>query len=309
MYKYNPNHIGQVFKDESGKQIIHITDSAESFIHDCNVECDMDKDRDKRRASRRNEDGASPWSGATSWEEAKRFAEHGWPEGREYMDDYDSEALIQSYGSRGGFDVKTRIAGGAINIGRYLSGEPECFMYMTPSEQSKGRVVKMLVSLTASAGISEKAIKQYGLGVVASIDILEQSGYRVEVTRSCGTTAIGKMFLSGSVIKNAEEPLDLDKMLFWIASPAAFRRLNFGLWETYPDTIRRNIPGGYGVPVTWGQFSNNWKGKMPLEYDVVLDPSNLAVTRKSTQEAALEHATNIIEKKESNEVEEELWKD
>ena len=100
-------------------------------------------------------------------------------------------------------------------------------------------------------------------------------------------------------------------MLFWIASPAAFRRLNFGLWETYPDTIRRGIPGEYGVPVTWRQFYKNWKGKMPIEieYDVVLDPSNLAVTRKSTQEAALEHATNIIEQKESNEAEEQLWKE
>ena len=77
------------------------------------------------------------WAGCATLAEAIELARNGWPEGWQRMKAL-RDAIFARMASQVHRDVmQFRIAGGAVNVARFLSGRPDCFMARVKSNQVK----------------------------------------------------------------------------------------------------------------------------------------------------------------------------
>ena len=181
-----------------------------------------------RRSSR--ETGASPsWDYMAGWDGALKLASAGWPDGLERLDQAQAEILA-------GGTLTTRhvvhydVAGDEVDVGRFVSGEPENMLtFDTVTVSGPGPVVSLVVNLTASAAISARAYFARGAAVMVLVDALENAGRRVElsVVASVGSHASAATDTIRVLIKQADQPLDRDRLAFVVCHPAFFRRLCF----------------------------------------------------------------------------------
>lgn len=196
--------------------------------------------------------GERDWSGTDSLAEAFKLARFGWPEGREKMQPMKrrvEELVRQRVNSRQ--EVLWDVAGSVVDVGRFCGGEPENMMYFEPMPtDGKGRIVKLSVNVTASAGIKAENIFWRGAAIIALVDLLESNGFSVEI-EACDGRRGGGMKLEYRVpVKVPGYALDEDRLTFVLASPAFLRRILFAVNEREPEAVRRaiGIGGGYGVP-------------------------------------------------------------
>jgi hypothetical protein len=137
-----------------------------------------------------------------------------------------------------------------VDVGRFLSGEPECFGTEIADGGSISRpVVKIVANLAASGAVTPQSLFIRGAAIVAAIDILEALGRRVEAwvahgsARSKGSDS--QSHETHVLVKRADQPLDVDRLAFAVAHPACLRRLCFSIMEqhghlpndTYPHRV------------------------------------------------------------------------
>ena len=88
------------------------------------------------------------------------------------------------------------------------------------------------------------------------IDLLEQSGKRVELDLVHGSRVSKASIRARVRVKDSNAPLDIERIAFAIAHPASFRRIAFSIWELPPQAIRQQcgVPnGGYGRCEDWAE--------------------------------------------------------
>jgi hypothetical protein len=209
------------------------------------------------RRSSRESDASSSWDYGAGWDGAVKLAELGWPDGLERLERAQAEIL-------GGGTLTVRhevhydVAGDEPDVGRFVSGEPENMLtFDTVITAGPGPIVSLVVNLSCSAVISARSYFARGAAVMVLIDALEDAGRRVELS----VVASGRSGLSGGtdtirvLIKQADQPLDRDRLAFVVCHPAFFRRLCFSVWEQ--SSIERieqfgfRTAGGYGMPVRY----------------------------------------------------------
>jgi hypothetical protein len=188
----------------------------------------------------------SSWAGGVTLAEAVDLARRGWPEGWQRMKAL-RDAIFARMASRIHKDVvQFRIAGGAVNVGRYLSGRPDCFAARVRSNQLKDlrsrKVVRMVVNVGARASVSADTIFARGAAAVTLIEALERAGLRVQVEMvTLATDRAGKHVRLATRLKEAGEVLQLDKLAFSFAHPALHRKLNFALRKQLAGWIGGSI--------------------------------------------------------------------
>ncbi len=188
------------------------------------------------------------WNGNVSYQKAIDMARHGWSEVRadvdvliENIDAHISPVLKPAFESY--FDV----AGGAVDVGRFLDGEPECMVETRLVEIAKpGRVITILVNGGFRALITPDDIKKRGAAIVGLIDALERMQHSTEIAleMSCedGEGNETGPFLTHLVwLKRSEETLDIDTLMFALAHPARHRRMTFALREHESVSDRRRF--------------------------------------------------------------------
>ena len=174
------------------------------------------------------------WSGCATLGEAVDLARHGWPEGWQRMKAL-RDAIFAKMASQIHRDVvQFRIAGGAVNVARFLSGRPDCFMARVRSNQVKDlrsrKALKMVVNVGARASVSADTFFARGAAAVTLIEALERAGIRVQVDMlSLATNGSGRQVRVACRLKEAGEVIQLDKLAFCLAHPALHRKLNFAL--------------------------------------------------------------------------------
>jgi len=192
----------------------------------------------------------SGFHGSESFEQTLELAKRGWPEGaaraiaiRGQVDSVVADT-IRSQSADIGWDV----TGEFLDVGRFLSGEPECFGLRVPSgESSEKPVIKIIVNLAVSGSVGHDAIFARGAAIVAAIDILEGTGRRVEVwvakggkvSRGRGT---GTTLDIRTLVKPANQPLDIDRLAFVCCHVGCLRRLFFSAQEQYGFPATRTYP-------------------------------------------------------------------
>jgi len=187
-----------------------------------------------------------------SLQDACELATKGWSDVRPQVDKLFGElessiamVLDESYSIR--FDY----SGDSVDMGRYMSGDPECMMdYVTEPQARMGRVIKVMVNVANSARITPKQIMDRGVVVVALLDVLNKLGVGVELWTEMaiadGGVDSGKRFSQLVKIHDSSEMLDVDSTMFAIAHPSMLRRIGFGSIE---QGSRKDLANGcYGYP-------------------------------------------------------------
>jgi hypothetical protein len=142
--------------------------------------------------------------------------------------------------------IQFRIAGGAVNVGRFLSGRPDCFAARVRSEalkdQRSRKVVKVVVNVGARLGVSAETFFMRGAAALTLIEALERAGMRVQVDMvSLAQDRQSRKVRLACRLKEVGEPIQLDKLAFCLAHPALHRKLNFALRHKYVGWVGGSI--------------------------------------------------------------------
>ncbi len=171
------------------------------------------------------------------FDEALKLAETGWADGakqvlekRASLESY-VEAVAAARATQVGYDF----TGDYVDVGRFLSGEPECFGTTYDGESSRGPVVRIVANGAVSCGVSADAIFARGAAILAAVDILEGAGRRVELTLAFGSKGWSDENLPNLEVfvpvKSPDQQIDIDRLAFALCHASSFRRFGFSIYE------------------------------------------------------------------------------
>lgn len=150
------------------------------------------------------------------------------------------------------------VAGEQVDVGAYLSGEPEC-MLSTRQDQTRARkVVNILFNNSASCAVDPSVMRLRGLAMLAFVDALESTQrYRVSLYYAAASgRSMSSDNASGSVCIRLLDPshrYDPQAVGFVLTHPGMFRRLMFNYWNTLPllEAQKWGVANyAYGTPGT-----------------------------------------------------------
>lgn len=127
-----------------------------------------------------------------------------------------------------GNQVEYGLNGDYIDMGRYMSGEPECF-----GSNVFGRVnkrVRLVYSFSASCYVENKTIQTKSTGISQLVDWLEGNGIRTEII-AVESTTVGHMEV---LVKRFEDRFVYNDILI-TTHPDFLRRISFRFSEYSPS--------------------------------------------------------------------------
>jgi hypothetical protein len=200
----------------------------------------------------RTTDRDHDWDYKTGWRGALVLARNGWPEGVERVQA--ARELVKLPEA-----ITTLVdkpvpvfceEGDEVAVDRFLDGESDHWLTF-PMQQvtGQGRVAKIRVNITASAAVPASLLEKKGAAVCMLVDALENAGIRCEIISEICAEASRHQILTTFRLKELSEALDMDRVAYWLAHPAAFRRIGFGLIERIcPKEHWGHFSCGYGRP-------------------------------------------------------------
>jgi len=207
------------------------------FVNHCTVE-GPSLARGSRTSGKR-------FTGTDTFDEALALARRGWLEPVADIE-AQAQALSDSLADslHTAFAVEHSRAGFVVDVGRYLSGQPDCMFQSVPIETAKpGRIVTILLNVAASGSVSQAAFRSRGAAIVALVSLIESTGNRCEVWVECSsrkrTKSATHTWSGVACVKQAGEQLDLPVVAFALAHPACLRRLFYSAADGESATIRR----------------------------------------------------------------------
>jgi len=206
------------------------------------------------QSSMRNDsdDRGNDFLAGGSLENAYRLAEEGWPDGLKAVRKFDSQINDRLVGYLKEPELHYDVTGDFLDVGRFVNGEPETFGGFVETEVDVDsvtpKIVHIVANLTVSGSVSHEIMEMRGAALVALIDALESHGKRAEVDVIANNHGGNGEVFTKLRVKDAQHPLQMDKLAFLLVHPVAFRRLWFRCFEQSPDDIRRTIGGAYGYP-------------------------------------------------------------
>lgn len=194
------------------------------------------------------------WAGTQSLKEALELCRTGWDQGIKLLSETLDAANIVQKQSRvlsEGLDV----AGSMPFVPAAVAGDPMCMVSRGLERARTKPIFRIMMSGSASAGVSMQTIINRGGAILSWVDKLEGAGYQCELLYVYDVTESGWGGRSGNVtefscgfpIKSAGEPLNIDRAAFMMAHPAMLRRFIFALYERFGD-VEPNFRSGYGMP-------------------------------------------------------------
>lgn len=207
------------------------------------------------RASRSK--GTDSFYHTESYEKAVDLARYGWPEGLAQVSEYFKKIKTEVMGRGKRFTPTQDIFGQEVDMGMFISGEPECALLFIEEEAPARKNINIGINCTAAYHISTEEFFRRGAATMVLLDYLEDHGYSCGITLQeyvvpSGYGSSGGHYLVEVNIKNPGEPLDLDKVTFMACNADVLRRLMFSLEETENMNLRRyfgfgqDVGGGYG---------------------------------------------------------------
>lgn len=211
---------------------------------------------DNERLSQVEWGGSASWHGTETFAQAIDLAKRGWPHGAKLAETLRASIVDKIIGEIPIPTIDHDVTGDMIDIGRYVSGDPEDFMSIVDSDRniealSHPKIVRIVFNSAVSNTLDHNSMIQRGVAVMAVSDLLERHGMRTEIrVISC----VSRLVETSIVLKRAEEHLDVDNAAYHLAHPSALRRLITSAWEHLPEELRRR-----------GEFKNNASYGRPEE--------------------------------------------
>lgn len=187
------------------------------------------------------------WTGVSSFDEVLTLARDGWlseAPGAIAMAETAIATVTQEY-DLPTIDIVHDVAGAVVDMGRYMTGDPECMMEFPPIESPNvGNVVTVCASIGARGGVSTAAIKRRGYATVALALTLDRMGFATELWVDSSCNISGGIGRSRTLLKGANDSLDVARIMFAYAHPGFFRGAVLPARGVYPG--RMGVPGGGG---------------------------------------------------------------
>jgi len=216
---------------------------------------------DANRLSRTHD--ADRWVGCADWDATVKLAREGWKSGEEKVRAVSRRLEARLLHKIVREDTNYDVEGMAFDVARYLHGEPE--HWLRPEETTAivehgTKHVKLVVNVSASAGVSAEAITARGAATAALVELLEYGDHHVEVwAMDASTFAYNNERPKPPVhvdlvkLKAYDQPLDMGRLAFALAHPGMLRRLCFSAAESADPSIVRWVShaNSYGYPAEY----------------------------------------------------------
>ena len=167
--------------------------------------------------------------------------------------------------------IRYDVSGGQVDVGRYLTGEPECMWDFVDESNRTNRVITIVSNLTSPARVSTAAFERRGRQVVALINAIDQAGFQVELwTEAIASEKMEKSsFGMGSDdpgrtvgckvrVKTAGQVFDPQQVMFTMSHPAWYRVFNFEAWDTVPEPWSSALSMGFGKGFARTDVRGDW---------------------------------------------------
>jgi len=141
------------------------------------------------------------------------------------------------------FRIVNYLYGGIPDIPRYLNNHPMNMkrLIVTRKEQ---KIINMYVDISCSCGTDTKVIMSRGALVCYTIDVLEKSGFDVNLHVVEGSTSNGDKAVFCTRVHSNDEDFNLKRVVYPIAHPSMLRRTYFRAMEVTVDKSHWSC--GYG---------------------------------------------------------------
>lgn len=201
---------------------------------------------DYDRASRER---GSSFSGTKDFAEAVHQARYGWAEGLKKITEM-SEQIKNTVAQKANLKNDTFYApsGAMVDVGRYLSGDPDCMMEYEQHEQSGRKIFSITLNVAASARVEAETLYNRGAAVIALVDLLEKGGFSCEINVVDVRESNGKLLAVKAPVKTAGFALEMERLAFAVASASFLRRIMFSINEREDASTRAHFGfmSGYG---------------------------------------------------------------
>lgn len=209
------------------------------------------------------------WYGATSFEEAMHMARHGW-DGLDKIIPKAQRFPLPNVKSVADMSWQYDVAGGSVDVGRYLMGVPDCMRRISRNQNfmRPSNVKKLLFTFNMHGNFWPMQLVAAGYRAYEMVKIMEDANIHVEVVwhirvRDSALVSMVAAYDLYVTVKQADEELDLSRIMFALAHPSFLRRLAFSEMERNPADIRKmfgfhNKKGyGYVGVLPREDFENN----------------------------------------------------
>jgi hypothetical protein len=201
------------------------------------------------------------FGGVATLADAVQIARTGWPEGTARIQRISTSILNKVTSLIEIPQITYDVCGLDFDMGLHVSGVPEAwydFRYQT--QESQGfKHVHMVVNYAVSSGISADTIQTRGAIAAALVLSLEAANVRVTLDAVCAVANGTKECWVR--LKNADMPLDIDRLSFALVHPAMLRWLllaNKHWWRDVPSDVNASSRGdiyigkGHLEDAQWG---------------------------------------------------------
>ena len=199
----------------------------------------------------RDNTSSGTWDLNANFDATVQLAKFGWPDGANRVKALAGKLTTNLSHLIEMPVISYDVMGENFDAGVFCEGKPECFFDIHSQIEEftgTGKIVRLVFNSTASCGISAQVMAAKGAMICALIQCLEIAGIRVEVILTFATRG-QKTYGVEVPIKDADQNLDLDRLVFSLAHPACFRRLGFSVLES-SETFAKDCGGSYGCPTS-----------------------------------------------------------
>jgi len=161
------------------------------------------------------------WAGRVrDWEHAAQLAEQG-------VDASFATFAIEQDVTGHGVARRTMhdVAGGVVDVGRYLAGAPDCMVRRQPLPRPL--MVSIGIQVCASASADARVLSERGRRLYAAVQSIEATGARVQVDAVMTVEAYQKPddwhAHTVATLKSYGEPIDPQVLAYWLTHPSAMR--------------------------------------------------------------------------------------
>lgn len=223
---------------------------------------------------------AETWSGGQSFKKSVALAVTGWDKGRDMLD----ASLRANARPIDLAPIRSLDVGGAYPVVPIaVAGDP-CCMVRPGVEIIPRAVYRLVISNSVRSEVSAVQFKHRGVAICRIVDALEAAGSRVEIIADSTADASSETLSFSYTVKEADQPLDIDRVAFVFAHAAAHRYCNFHLREFIGGEKRW---GGYGA-------SKNPNPKNHPDAIVIPYLSSSIADHYNTVEGAVAHISGIM---------------
>ena len=211
-------------------RVVHTFDSLDDLVNTVQAVGFTDKNRQTCRAD---------FTGIAKPEYALAKARDGVPAGdSDPMDGVNLDSLsgmieqpVLEYG----------VSGCSVDIGRYLTGEPECMLDFRVQDVRSNRVVRVVSSWSVNADVTVDRLEHRGRQVMALIDAIDTAGLQSELWVEFLTEANGYSYRCKVRIKSAGEVMDPDRVRYGMQDVSMYRVLMFRAMELIPTRFHKPL--------------------------------------------------------------------